>query len=370
MSFADETPPAPPQPVRAARPANPYRDLPAERFWRKAVAGVAPFALDPGPRDAVRIARTDRVATAGSCFAQRVSQALARGGFRYHVTETAPEGLSEAEAQARQFGTFSARYGNLYGPRQFVQLFDRAFGAFAPALRAWRREDGRYVDPFRPTIEPPGFPDPDAVEAARHDHLARVRDLFETLDVLIVTLGLTEGWRCRADGAALSLAPGVAGGAYDPAEVAFVNAGTAEVIADLSGFLDRLWSVNPRARVIVTVSPVPLAATFLGHHVLVANARSKAVLRAAAGEVCERGDPRLVYFPSYEIVTSHSQGGRYFDEDQRTVTEAGVAHVMRAFLASFSPEPGPAVRAPLGAAEFAGAAGVVCDEEAIERSLA
>lgn len=352
---------------------NPYRDLPAERFWRKAVAGVPPFALDPGPRETFRIARTDRVATAGSCFAQRVSQALARGGFRYHVTETAPYGLSEAEAAARQFGTFSARYGNLYGPRQFVQLFDRAFGAFDPQLKAWQREDGRLVDPFRPTIEPDGFADEAAVIEARETHLGRVRDLFESLDVLVVTLGLTEGWRCRADGAALSLAPGVAGGQFDPQEVAFVNAGTAEVIADVNGFLDRLWSVNAAARVILTVSPVPLIATYRDQHVLVANAHSKAVLRAAAGEVCERNDPRLVYFPSYEIITSHTNGGRYYEEDQRGIAEAGVAHVMRAFMASFAPgsaekpEPQPSHDSE---AEFAGTAGVICDEEAIEHSLA
>ncbi len=352
---------------------NPYRDLPAERFWRKAVAGVPPFALDPGPRDAFRIARTDRVATAGSCFAQRVSQALARGGFRYHVTETAPEGMSEAEAAARQYGTFSARYGNLYGPRQFIQLFDRAFGAFDPQLKAWRRADGRFVDPFRPTIEPDGLPDEAAVIEARDDHLAQVRTLFESLDVLVLTLGLTEGWRCRADGAALSLAPGVAGGQFDPNEVAFVNAGTAEVIADVGGFLDRLWSVNRQARVILTVSPVPLIATYRDQHVLVANAHSKAVLRAAAGELCERGDPRLVYFPSYEIVTSHTNGGRYYEEDQRSIAEAGVAHVMRSFMASFSPGIGaaPATRpSPASEAEFAGTAGVICDEEAIERSVA
>lgn len=350
---------------------NPYRDLPAEQFWRKAVAGVAPFALDPGPHGVFPISRTDRVATAGSCFAQRVSQALARAGFRYHVTEPAPAGLGEAEAKARQYGTFSARYGNLYGPRQFVQLFDRAFGVLDPQLKAWRRDDGRYVDPFRPTIEPDGFTDEAAVIEAREDHLARVRDLFESLDVLVLTLGLTEGWRCRADGAALSLAPGVAGGRFDPTEVAFVNAGTAEVIADLTGFLDRLWSVNAGARVIVTVSPVPLIATYLDRHVLVANAQSKAVLRAAAGEVCERGDPRLVYFPSYEIITSQTNGGRYYEEDQRGITEAGVAHVMRSFMRSFAPGAGRPARsaAPATEAEFVGTAGVVCDEEAIERSL-
>jgi hypothetical protein len=88
--------------------------------------------------------------------------------------------------------------------------------------------------------------------------------------------------------------------------------------------------------------------------------------------VCERGDPRLVYFPSYEIITGHTNGGRYYEEDQRSIAEAGVAHVMRSFMASFSPESVERREPPsrVSEAEFAGTAGVVCDEETIERSLA
>jgi hypothetical protein len=96
-------------------------------------------------------------------LAQRVAQALRAAGFRYYVTEEAPPGTAPAEAAARGFGTYSARYGNLYYTRQLVQLFDRAYGTFQPELTAWRRADGRFVDPFRPTIEPEGFDDEPAV---------------------------------------------------------------------------------------------------------------------------------------------------------------------------------------------------------------
>ena len=151
----------------------------------------------------------------GSCFAQRVAEAVRGAGFNYYLTEPPTPGMSAEEANARQFGTFSARYGNLYYTRQFVQLFDRAYSKFEPELKAWLRDDGRYVDPFRPTVEPAGFASEAEVVAARDAHLAEVRRLFETLDVFVLTLGLTEGWRWRADGAALPLAPGVAGGTFD-----------------------------------------------------------------------------------------------------------------------------------------------------------
>ncbi|MBX9930441.1 MAG: GSCFA domain-containing protein [Methylobacterium sp.] len=350
---------------------NPYSNLPAERFWRKVVTNVPPFAVDPRPFGTFAIGRNDRVATGGSCFAQRVAEALREAGFNYYITERAPAGMATDEAQARQFGTFSARYGNLYYTRQFTQLFDRAFGSFTPALSSWLREDGRYVDPFRPTVEPAGFATEADLLAAREEHFEQVRELFRTLDVFVLTLGLTEGWRYRADGSALPLAPGIAGGTFDPALYECVNAGAAEVRSDLQGFLDRLWSVNPAARVIFTVSPVPMIATYMDRHVMVSNSYSKSVLRVAAGEVCDTDDPRTVYFPAYDLVTSNVNAARYYNEDLRTINDAGVRHVMRSFLATFAQDRAAPAQAVNGiGGEFARTVGVICDEEEIERSVA
>jgi hypothetical protein len=353
----------------AAVVMNPYADLPAERFWRKVVAGVPPFALAPGPSGAFSIAPGARVATAGSCFAQHVSRALTEAGFGRYLAEPAPAGLPPDAAEARQFGTYSARYGNVYTARQLLQLFDRAYGTYRPGLTAWTRPDGRLVDPFRPAIEPAGFADEAALLASQESHLAAVRRMFEDLDVFVFTLGLTEGWEHRADGAVLPVAPGVIGDGFDPERYAFVNARASQVRDDMFAFLDRLFRVNARARVILTVSPVPLIASYADRHVLVSNAYSKAALRVAAEEVVE-AEPRAVYFPAYEIVTSTANAARYYADDLRSVTPEGVAHVMRVFLGAFTEAaPRAAVPHPLGL-EYARAAGVVCDEEAIERSLA
>jgi hypothetical protein len=96
-----------------------------------------------------------------------------------------------------------------------------------------------------------------------------------------------------------------------------------------------LRSVNPRARVILTVSPVPLVATAEDRHVLVSTTYSKSVLRVAA-EALSRKCENATYFPSYEIVTGSFSRGAYFADDGRTVLESGVAHVMRIFLRHFT----------------------------------
>jgi hypothetical protein len=375
---------------------NPYADLPDHRFWRRAVERVSSTELDPVVRTGFTIDRATRVATAGSCFAQHIARKLRSEGFNYVVAD-AVKGMSAQESHRRGFGVYSARYGNLYTVRQLLQLFDRAHGDLKPLDRAWKREDGRYADPFRPQIEPDGFASVAEVEAATTAHLADVRRLFVSHDVFVFTLGLTEAWRRREDGAVFPLAPGVVAGRFDPALHEFVNFSAEEVLDDLRAFIRRLQGVNPSARVILTVSPVPLIATYEDCHVLVSTVHSKSVLRAAAGRLAAEVSC-VDYFPSYEIVTSPASRGAYFEDDLRSVTEAGVAHVMRVFLRHYaglasdasgqtsSAGPGVTLEAAASSAPPAGGQpspalaeiereqrawdAIVCDEEALDRHRA
>lgn len=358
-------------------PVHPYAGLPDHQFWRRAVQQTPTAEVDPVVRSNLQITPTDKVATAGSCFAQHISRTLQRNGFHYFVTEDGGS-LSPEEMNARNYGVFSARFGNLYTARQLLQLFDQAYGRFSPVEQAWQRKDGRWVDPFRPQIEPDGFDDLPAVTIARHAHLAAVRHMFEQLDVLVFTLGLTEGWHSRIDGAVYPLAPGVAGGTLDPARYAFVNFSVTEVTTDLRSFAARLRGVNPSARVVLTVSPVPLIATYEPRHVLTSTTYSKAVLRAAAHEVC-LSEPGWEYFPSYEIITGPHARGAYYDEDLRSIRPEGVAHVMRLFLRHCAAgNDSNAAASPQRASDEAfqrelsqrnsAIRDVVCDEEALDIS--
>lgn len=358
--------------------SNPYRKLPDHQFWRTAVAGVERFRLDPVVETRFGIAADDRVATAGSCFAQHISRRLAQIGFGYQVVEDGA-GLPESERTRRNFGVFSARYGNIYTSRQLLQLFQAAFEGRATAEPAWRRKDGRFVDALRPAIEPDGHGSVEDVLEDRAAHLGHVRTLFETCDVFVFTLGLTEAWLSREDGTAFPVAPGVSGGTFDAARHAFHNLDVNEVVADMQGFLAGLRHVNPRVRVVLTVSPVPLVATYEHRHALVATTYSKSVLRVAA-DMLYRTHDFVEYFPSYEIITGNYSDSAYFEADYRSVNPLGVDHAMRCFLRHFAEgQDDTAERVPHRAAAAVAATAaqavipdaepqdLVCDEEAIEQ---
>jgi hypothetical protein len=158
-----------------------------------------------------------------------------------------------------------------------------------------------------------------------------VRSAFEQADFFIFTLGLTEAWRSRLDGAVYPACPGTVAGQFDAGKHEFVNFSCDEVHADIRGFVEFLTARNPRIRVILTVSPVPLVATATGSHVLAASTYSKSVLRVAA-EQAEKGLGNVLYFPAYEIVTGPHAAGSYFQADRRNVTPEAVDHVMRVFF--------------------------------------
>ena len=311
---------------------HPYRSAPEHTSWRRAVAQPDPSAVDPVVKLGVSIDPGTKVATAGSCFAQHIARYLKESGFNYFVAEPGHPILPEAIRLANNYGLFSARYGNIYTARQLLQLFDRAYGDFEPSEDCWKVTDDVFLDPFRPTAQPGGFISEKEMRIDREQHLASVRSMFENLDVFVFTLGLTECWVSAVDGAVFPVCPGVKGGEFDPARHLLVNETVDDVVGEMSAFLMRLARVNPRAEVILTVSPVPLAATARAdQHVLAATTYSKSVLRVAAEMLASRFR-HVAYFPSYELITGAFSRGAYYADDLRNVTEQGVAHVMRLFL--------------------------------------
>ncbi len=345
--------------------SHPYVDLPDEQFWSRGVASIESHLFDPVSKPRFAIRPGDRVATAGSCFAQHISRRLRAMGDNFMLVESG-EHLPPEAREERQYGLFSARYGNIYTPLQLWQLYQEAFGERTPDDAAWRNRHGRWVDPFRPLVEPRGHDSAEQVAHERVTHLAAVREMLEAADILVFTLGLTEAWRSRIDGSVYPLAPGVAGGEHDPARHEFVNFSVEETQAALEAVLLAARARNPGLRVILTVSPVPLAATYEPRNVVVSTAYSKAVLRVVAEQVVRRHD-WIDYFPSYEIITASPTGGLYFEEDHRSVNRLGVAHVMRLFTRHYleTDRERDADLQRLGAIS-AVPSGVICDEEAMD----
>lgn len=350
---------------------HPYQNLPDHAFWRRAVAQTRD--IDPVVGAPFKITSTDAIVTAGSCFAQHIGRHLRDAGYHYLITERAHPLFDAEDAAVHNYGIYSARYGNIYTARQLLQLIDRAYGRFRPEEDCWDDENGSVVDPFRPEIQPGGFSSPTELRLDRDRHFACVRQALETLDLFVFTLGLTETWRSTKDGAVYPLCPGVRGGKFDPAKHEFQNFTVAETAADLDRCIALIRDANPKARVVLTVSPVPLVATASGQHVVTATSYSKSVLRVACEQIVSTSRD-VCYFPSYEIITGSFSRGAFFAEDLRTVTEAGVAVVMSKFLMHFGEKQADTARVrPISSpdahtAEMARLIALHCEEEALDPS--
>ncbi|MBV7265082.1 GSCFA domain-containing protein [Erythrobacter ani] len=342
---------------------NPYKSKPAKAFWRPAVA-ERHFADMEELWQPLQLKKEHKVATAGSCFAQHIGNNLARRGANFIDMEPAPP-LFDTESEARRwgFGVFSCRYGNIYTTRQLIQLFDEAFGERIPAERVWEKQ-GRYFDALRPGIEPVGQDTAEAVLMLRERHLAKVREMFATLDLFVFTLGLTEGWELVEDGTMFPMAPGTIAGTFEVEKYCFHNLRHAEIAKDLRGVWERLKAINPDARMLLTVSPVPLTATATDNHVLPATFYSKSVLRGVAGEMADDYED-VTYFPSYEIISTHPYGGMFFNPDKRTVNQFGVNHVMSHFFSGPLAEEFQLRITSVKESE----PDLVCDEEELEQAL-
>lgn len=355
----------------------PYKNLPDYSYWRRSLKnGIS--EVDPVVSAGFSIDKDTKVAAAGSCFAQHISRYLERSGYNYFVTETGPEFFPKDVLKDFNYGTFSSRFGNIYTAKQLNQLFDRAFGNFEPVETFWL-DNGRYIDPFRPLIQPEGFDSYEELCLDVERHLSAVREMFLNLDVFVFTMGLTEGWLDKRDGAVYPVCPGCSVGQYDDSKYEFFNQSYDEVMFDMSSFFKKLKEINPSAQMLLTVSPVPLMATFEDRHVIVSTTVSKSILRVVADVLASQKD--IHYFPSFEIITGNYNKGAYYENDLRSVREEGVAHVMKLFLKYYTDASDNKItktitrmlKANSGTAvvelEVSNVADVVCDEELSLSSL-
>ncbi|MBI1890317.1 MAG: GSCFA domain-containing protein [Burkholderiales bacterium] len=321
-----------PEKVAATRIRNhPYTSLPARNFWKTAVADRDALDIDDLWRPKFSLTKDHKVVTTGSCFAQHISRALQSNGFNWVNAEPAPPELDEKSRARAGYDVFSFRVGNVYTARQLRQWISWACD-IEQQSREVIEEDGRYFDPFRPTIPEDGYASEKELWAARDTTLRAIRHAVESADIFVFTLGLTEAWMNRL-GFTYPLCPGTARGAFSEESHFFHNFTYEEILADLHFTFDEVRKRNPNVRFLLTVSPVPLTATATHEHVLVATTRSKSTLRAAAGFLAEAHSD-VDYFPSYEIITGHPFEGCFFDANCRTVKAEGVAFVMRKFLAA------------------------------------
>jgi hypothetical protein len=306
------------------------REFPNAVFWPDPTDAKRPRSLAdelPAARRIPLLDATTPIVSAGSCFAAEIANVLQERGFNYVVCEgnQAPD-KSYVVLDSGQRAAASAAWGIIFNTPSFRQLVEKAFGERTLPKILWtqnREGELKYYDPFRENVE---FPSEEAFLKNYDSHRLACREALTKAKVFIITLGLNEVWYFKADGSVFSRSPWKMAPNLIEHRVLTVE----ENLNDLQKMLDLLRKHNPSVEVIVTLSPVPLHATFLGDnsHVVTANAHSKAVLRVAAEEFVSR-NRGVYYFPSYELITSCLKDP--WAPDERHVTRAAVKKVMELF---------------------------------------
>jgi hypothetical protein len=346
-----------------SKSASPYDDIAPEQRWSSFAAafsngvfeaqGGVRFAIDP----------TESIASAGSCFATRLAEELRETTTQYLAAEPAPHWLAPESAAKYGYVPFSARFGLVYSTLQLEQLFERAYGRFEPQTISWKRDD-RFVDPFRPTIAPNGYGSEAELVADRAQHFTAVRRMFESANVFVFTLGMTEIWKDRIDGAVFPLCPGLSGGTYDASRHEFANLSVAQNVDSLERFIERLRRVNPTIRLILTVSPVPLGATIERQHVARATTYSKSILRVVAEEMY-RNHAFVDYFAAYELVSQSFFGRDPFATSRRHLKPGVARGVVAAFRSCYLPH--AATRGAEAGQSIVDRTVTTCDEDILAR---
>ncbi len=279
-----------------------------------------PITFEPRPL----IEKKSKVLALGSCFALRVKEWLKANGYGV---------LNDGD-----LGPYDIRGRREFDPRIYYNTFciryefERAIGAFKQdADDIWEPHQNAlrvYQDPYRRML------------AAEDRELLwrRIREVDAHMcqhvleaDCVIITLGLTEVFFQQHNGNAICAAPGYSGGGGIGCE--FRCTEYPENYANMERVVKILREVNPKAQLIVTVSPVPLAATWSGVDHAIASTESKCTLRAVAGALTREFE-NVHYFHSYELVM-HSQLNEVFLEDGRHVMPSYVAGIMQQFEKAF-----------------------------------
>jgi hypothetical protein len=282
------------------------------------------------PHQTLQITRATRIASMGSCFAREIKRRLLQRGFTYIAEEAHhPAAAHASAAWERVYNTFCMR-----------QIFEYTFETWTPHQRWWQApQSGRIQDPFRRVILYDRLADAWADFARHREHSRRA---LESAELLILTLGLTEVWQDRRDGAVISLPAGPyvnEGGAMEDYE--FRVSRHAENLANLERIHAVMARCNPGCRILVTVSPVNLWATFRRDlDVISASCNSKSTLRAAADEFAARHD-NVFYFPAYEMATVYQPltGRTYFADGRENfhVNKRTVKFIMNHFFRWYAP---------------------------------
>ena len=165
--------------------------------------------------------------------------------------------------------------------------------------------------------------------------------IIKDSNVFILTLGVAAAFFDRDTGAFVLPRPTSLNSRALAEKYLFRTASVKENVDNVLYLLEFVRSVSPDIKIVVTVSPVPLLASFEFESVVQADCLSKSTMRLVAHEVVNNsGISNITYWPSFEIFRwAGSNSSDYFAADDGAawhVSEEKVTGTIKAFIDMFS----------------------------------
>jgi tetratricopeptide (TPR) repeat protein len=244
------------------------------------------------------VTRETKFFTMGSCFARNLSRGLGDSGYLSRHME------------------ISEHINTTFANRVFVDwLRDADIDA---AIR------DRILD-----LLPQGWSKENTIEAIKHS------------DVFILTLGVAAAFFDRTTGAFVLPRPSALNSRALAEKYLFRMASVKENVDNVLYLIEFVRSIAPQIRIVVTVSPVPLMASFGYASAVQADCLSKSTMRLVAHEVVNASNiSNILYWPSFEVFRwGGSNASNYYAADDGAawhVSEDKVAGTIRAFVDMFA----------------------------------
>lgn len=169
---------------------------------------------------------------------------------------------------------------------------------------------------------------------ARRTEIANIYSYLRDAELVFITLGFVECWFDQETNSWLNRMPPLRATEKPGARFnRFVlkRLGVDDAMSLFCNAFERLASL--RKKVILTVSPVPLASTFVYRDCVIANEYSKSVLRVCAEKLSGQFQ-RVDYYPSYEIV--RAAGLPVYEDDHVQVRQSLVKEITKDMIRVYS----------------------------------
>ena len=244
-----------------------------------------------------------KVLLVGSCFADEIGEKMVRGGF---------------EAMVNPFGT-------LYNPASIAasllrSISEKEYSADSAEL-IQSESDGMWHS----WMHHSSFSSLDVATLVERINGTThcVADFLREADVLIVTMGTAIIYRLKETGMLVA-------NCHKQLDSLFVRErlNSYDIVDQWEMLLQLLESVNPKLKVIFTVSPIRHKRD--GYHV---NQVSKGILLQGVDEIVngKSSNSQCFYFPSYEIMMDELRDYRFYADDLIHPSEKAVEYIWQRF---------------------------------------